>query len=158
VIKFILEVIMDRVEKAVELFKSGYNCSQAVIGAFCDEFGMDFETAMRVSEGFGGGMGRMRLTCGAVSGMFMLVGLKYSKAEGGDIETRTKIYETVQKLAKEFEEKNGSIVCGDLLGINKPKDDGAVPTTRSESFYKKRPCAKCVEDCAILVCDYLIND
>lgn len=149
---------MDRIQKAAELFCSGYNCSQAVIGAYCDAFGMDFETAMKVSEGFGGGMGRMRLTCGAVSGMFMLVGLKYSRAEGGDLETRTEIYETVQKMAKEFEEMNGSIVCGDLLGINKPKDNGAVPTPRTEDFYKKRPCAGCVKDCAALIEKYLMKD
>ena len=147
---------MDRVQKAIELFQSGYNCSQSVIGAFCDEFGMDFDTAMKVSEGFGGGMGRMRLTCGAVSGMFMLVGLKYSKAQGGDTETRTKIYETVQKMANEFEKTNGSIVCGDLLGMNRPKDNGAVPTPRTEGFYKKRPCIGCVEDCASLVEKYLL--
>lgn len=149
---------MDRVQKAIDLFKSGCNCSQAVICAYSDLFGMDGETAMRVSEGFGGGMGRMRLTCGAVSGMFMLVGLKYSKGIPKDLETRTKIYDTVQQMAKAFEEKNGSIVCGDLLGINKPKDTGATPTERNGEFYKKRPCVGCVEDCARLVEKYLIEN
>lgn len=147
---------MDRVQKAVDLFKSGCNCSQAVICAYCDLFGMDEETAMRVSEGFGGGMGRMRLTCGAVSGMFMLAGLKYSKGVPKDLETRARIYDTVQQMAKAFEEKNGSIVCGDLLGINKPKDIGAEPTKRDKEFYKKRPCVGCVEDCARLVEEYLM--
>ena len=113
---------------------------------------------MCVSEGFGGGMGRMRLTCGAVSGMFMLVGLKYSKGIPKDLEMRTKIYDTVQQMAKAFEEKNGSIVCGDLLGINKPKDNGAVPTERNGEFYKKRPCVGCVEDCARLVEEYLLEN
>ena len=149
---------MNRIEKAKELFTNGYNCSQAVVGAYCDLFGMDFETAMKVSEGFGGGMGRMRLTCGAVTGMFMLVGLKNSKAQAKDLETRTEVYSTVQKMAKEFEEMNGSIVCGDLLGINKPKDDGAVPTKRDDNFYKKRPCVGCVEDCAMLVEKYLLGE
>ncbi|MCC8169523.1 MAG: C-GCAxxG-C-C family protein [Oscillospiraceae bacterium] len=149
---------MDRVAKAVELFKSGYNCSQAVVGAYCDAFGMDFDTAMKASEGFGGGMGRMRLTCGAVSGMAMLAGLKYSKAKAGDTETRTLVYKAVQEMGKEFESMNGSVICGDLLGINKPKDNGAKPTPRTEEFYKKRPCAGCVEDCAALVEKYLMNE
>lgn len=148
---------MDRVEKAVELFKSGCNCSQAVICAYSDLFDLDQNTAMSVSEGFGGGMGRLRLTCGAVSGMFMLAGLKHSKGLPKDLETRSKVYETVQALAKAFEEKNGSIICGDLLGINKPKDTGAVPTKRDGEFYTKRPCVGCVEDCARLVEEYLIE-
>ena len=147
---------MDRIQKAKDLFESGCNCSQAVIFAYSDLFGMDETTAMRVSEGFGGGMGRMRLTCGAVSGMFMLAGLKYGKGIPNDLETRTKVYDTVQKMAKEFEEMNGSIVCGDLLGINKPKDTGAVPTERNSEFYKKRPCVGCVEDCAKIVEKYLV--
>ncbi|MCC8160822.1 MAG: C-GCAxxG-C-C family protein [Oscillospiraceae bacterium] len=148
---------MDRVQKAVELFKEGCNCSQAVVCAYSDLFGMDNNSAMRASEGFGGGMGRMRLTCGAVSGMCMLAGLKYGKGIPKDLETRTKVYDTVQKMAKEFEEKNGSVICGDLLGINKPKDTGAVPTERNGEFYKKRPCVGCVEDCARLVEKYLIE-
>ncbi|MCD8181606.1 MAG: C-GCAxxG-C-C family protein [Firmicutes bacterium] len=148
---------MDRVQKAVELFKGGCNCSQAVVCAYSDLFGMDNNSAMRASEGFGGGMGRMRLTCGAVSGMCMLAGLKYGKGIPKDLETRIKVYGTVQKMAKEFEEKNGSVICGDLLGINKPKDTGAVPTERNAEFYKKRPCVGCVEDCARLVEKYLIK-
>lgn len=149
---------MDRVQKAVDLFKSGCNCSQSVICAYSDVFDMDEHTAMRVSEGFGGGMGRMRSVCGAVSGMFMLAGLKYSKGVPKDIETRTKVYSVVQQMAKDFKEKNGSIVCGDLLGINLPKDTGAVPTERSADFYKKRPCIGCISDCAGLVQKYLINE
>ncbi len=147
----------DRVKKAVELFKSGCNCSQAVICAYSDLFGMDENEAMRVSEGFGGGMGRMRLTCGAVSGMFMLAGLKYSKGIAGDTETRTKIYDTVQQMAKAFEEKNGSIVCADLLGISKPAENNPSPTERSKEFYKKRPCAGCVEDCAKITEEFLLG-
>lgn len=148
---------MDRKEKAVELFLSGYGCSQAVIGAYCDLFGMDFETAVKVAEGFGGGMGRMRLTCGAVSGMFMLSGLSKSKAQPKDLETRTEVYGTVQQMAEEFKKKNGSIICAELLGVNKPKDNGASPTIRDKEFFKKRPCVKCVEDCAEIVEKYLID-
>lgn len=149
---------MDRKERAKENFKNGCNCSQAVAAAYCDLFGMSVDDAMRVSEGFGGGMGRMRLTCGAVSGMCMLAGLKYSKANAGDVETRTKIYDTVQKMCREFEEKNGSIICGDLLGINKPKDSSPQPEERTEQYYQKRPCVECVGDCAALVEKYLVNN
>ncbi len=149
---------MDRVQKAVELFKSGCNCSQSVVCAYCDLFGIDNETAMRVSEAFGGGMGRLRLTCGAVSGMFMLAGLKYSKAVPKDLETRALVYGKVQEMAKAFKEKHGTVICAELLGENLPKDNGAVPTKRDENFYKKRPCVECIEDCAEIAGKYLFDD
>lgn len=149
---------MDRAQKAVELFKSGCNCSQSVVCAYCDLFGMDEETAMRASEGFGGGMGRMRLTCGAVSGMAFIAGLALSKGAAGDIPTRTKVYAAVQEMAKEFEEKNGSIICRDLLGVNLMGNKGAVPTKRTDEFYKKRPCIGCIEDCAKIIDKYLIEN
>lgn len=147
---------MDRVAKARELFTSGYNCAQAVVGAYSDLFGMNPEEAMRAAEAFGGGMGRMRLTCGAVSGMFMLASLKYSKAEEKDTETRTKIYETVQKMAEEFKQKNGTIVCGELLGISKADESSARPDERTAQYYKKRPCIGCVEDCAKITEKFLL--
>ena len=138
---------MKRKDKARELFQSGYNCAQAVVGAYSDLFGTDSKEAMRAAECFGGGMGRMRLTCGAVSGMFMVASLKYSKGEPKDTETRTKIYETVREMAKRFEDKNGTIVCGELLGLDKA-EKSAQPEARTEAYYKKRPCIGCVEDCA----------
>lgn len=149
---------MDRVQKAVNLFKSGCNCSQSVVCAYCDLFGIDNETAMRASEAFGGGMGRLRLTCGAVSGMSMLAGLKYSKAVPKDLETRALVYGKVQEMAKEFKEKHGTVICAELLGTNLPKDSGAVPTKRDENFYKKRPCIQCIEDCARIAEKYLLDD
>lgn len=148
---------MDRIEKAEKLFKSGYNCSQAVVGAFCGDLGADFDTLMKTAEPLGGGLGRMRLTCGAVSGMAMLAGLKYSKAKPGDIETKTKIYEVVRKMAGEFKEQNGSIICSELLGAMKPKDDGARAEARTDDFYKKRPCVKCITDCARIAEKYLMG-
>lgn len=146
---------MTKAEKAVELFKSGYNCSQSVVGAFAEDLGFDFETAMKMSESLGGGMGRMRLTCGAVSGMSVLAGMKHSKAQGGDLETRRLVYGLVQKMAEEFKSKNGSLICAELLGPNLPKDSGAVPTPRTEEFYKKRPCIGCIADCAEIAEKYL---
>ena len=148
---------MDRVTKAVELFKSGYNCAQAVAGAYAELFGMDENAALRAIEGFGGGIGRMRLTCGAVTGMTFLCGLKYSKGIAGDVETRTMIYDTVRKMAGEFEQMNGSIECGALLAGKIPKSEGAKPENRTEEYYKKRPCIGCVQDCAELVEKYLIE-
>lgn len=147
---------MDRVSRAKELFTSGYNCAQAVVGAYSDLFGMKPEEAMRAAEAFGGGMGRMRLTCGAVSGMFMLASLKYSKAEPKDTQTRTKIYETVRKMAEEFKQKNGTIVCGELLGISESAEKSARPDERTEQYYKKRPCIGCVEDCAEIAEKFLL--
>ena len=148
---------MDRVTKATELFKSGYNCAQAVAGAYAGVFGMDENTALRAIEGFGGGIGRMRLTCGAVTGMAFLCGLKYSKGIAGDIETRTLIYDTVRKMANEFEQMNGSIECAVLLEGKIPKAEGAKPEDRTEEYYKRRPCIGCIRDCAELVQKYLIE-
>lgn len=142
---------MDRVEKAKELFKTGYNCAQSVVGAYSDLFGMSSEDAMRAAEGFGGGMGRQRLTCGAVSGMAMLAGLKYSKAAAGDIENRTLIYETVRDMTNAFKQQNNTIMCGDLLGIDRNSNEGARPDKRTEEYYKKRPCLGCIENCAEII-------
>lgn len=147
---------MTKAERAVELFKSGYNCSQSVVGAFAEDLGFDFETAMKMSEALGGGMGRMRLTCGAVSGMSVLAGMRHSKAQGGDLETRRLVYGLVQEMAEEFKSKNGSLICAELLGSNLPKDGGSVPTPRTEEFYKKRPCIGCIADCAAIAEKYLL--
>ncbi len=142
---------MDRTNIAKENFKKGYNCAQSVVAAYSDLFGMDADTAVRFAEGFGGGMGRMRGVCGAVTAMYMLAGLKYSKGVPKDTDTRELIYETVRNMTKEFEKKNGTAVCAQLLGASKPKDDGAKPEQRTETYYKKRPCIGCIEDAARIV-------
>lgn len=139
---------MDRRERAEELFKSGYNCAQAVIGAFCEDLGLDFDTTMKLSEGFGGGIGRMRLTCGAVSGMVMVAGMMLSRGEKeGD--TRMEVYGKVQELAEKFKEMNGSIVCAELLGEN--TNTNPKPDARTDAYYKKRPCAELVKDCVRII-------
>ena len=131
----------NKVEKAKELFKSGYNCSQAVLGVFCEELGMDFETAVKISSSFGGGMGRMREVCGTVSGMFMAAGLAFCTMENN----KTEQYKIVQELAKRFKDKNGSIICAQLLkGIESSTDP--IPSPRNETYYKKRPCIDLVTD------------
>ena len=111
---------MTKREIAIDYFNNGYNCAQSVVMAFSEDFGIDKKTAAMMSEGFGGGMGRMRLTCGAVTGMFFVVGLKYSKGAPKDMENRMKIYETVRKLSAEFESKMGSTVCSDLIADRDP--------------------------------------
>ena len=132
-------------EKAKELFKSGYNCSQAVLGVFCEELGMDFETAMKISSSFGGGMGRMREVCGTVSGMFMAAGLLYGPSDNSDPKAKAQLYEKIQALAGKFKEQNGSIICRDLLkGIE--TSNAPTPSERTEIYYKKRPCVELVGD------------
>ena len=139
---------MDRVTKAEELFKSGYNCAQSVFGAFCDDLGLDFDTTMKLSEGFGGGIGRMRLTCGTVSGMVMVAGMMLSRGEKeGD--TRMEVYGKVQELAEKFKEMNGSIVCAELLGEN--TNTNPKPDARTDAYYKKRPCVELVKDAVKIV-------
>ena len=148
----------ERADRARALFLNGYNCSQAVVGAFSDLFGMEPETAMRFAEGLGGGIGRMRLTCGAVSAMALLAGLKMSTGKPGDLETRKEVYAKVREMAAAFQEKNGSITCSDLLGAARPKDDSAKPQERTAQYYQKRPCPDCVQDCAEIVEMYLLSE
>ncbi len=140
----------------MKLFKEGYNCSQAVIGAFCEELGMDFETAIRLSSSFGGGMGRLREVCGAVSSMFMIAGLKYGYTDPKDRVAKQKHYELIQELAHRFKDINGSIICRELLGLD-IKHDIPVPEERTEKYYKKRPCAELVR-CAAEIIDRVIDE
>lgn len=134
-------------DRAVELFKSGFNCSQSVFAAFCDKFGMDEATALRVSAGLGGGVGRMREVCGAVSGAAMLAGMVYGATQGADRAAKAKTYEVVQAIAAEFKKQNPSIVCRELLGLSNA-DTNPAPEARTEQYYKKRPCAQLVADAA----------
>lgn len=135
-------------DRAVELFKSGFNCSQAVFAAFADKIGMPEETALRVSAGLGGGVGRMREVCGAVCGAAMLAGMIYGATEGSDRAAKAKTYEKVQEVAAEFRKTNRSIVCRELLGLSVGENSAPIPEARTESYYKKRPCAKQIEDAA----------
>lgn len=131
-------------ERAIELFMEGKNCSQAVFVAFAPDLGLPEETALAVSIGLGGGVGRMREVCGAVSGSAMLVGLKYPELD------KAEIYEKVRMIIDEFKKKNHSIVCKELLGLSKP-EKSSIPEARTEEYYKKRPCVKIVEDAALAV-------
>ena len=119
-------------EKAKELFKQGYNCSQSVLGVFCEELGMDFETAMKISSSFGGGMGRMREVCGTVSGMFMAAGLAFASASDSASEKGAQ-YKRIQELAQRFKDQNGSIICRELLqGVETSTSPN--PSERTETY------------------------
>lgn len=138
----------ERVEKAVELFKSGFNCSQAVFAAFAGDFGMDAETALKVSAGLGGGVGRSREICGAVCGASMVVGFRYGATSGEDTESKQKCYEVVQEIIAEFKKTNPTIICRELLALGDNVPTDPKPEARTEQYYKKRPCVQIVEDAA----------
>lgn len=140
-------------DRALELFKQGYNCSQAVFCAFCDEFGMDEETALKVSAGLGGGVGRMREVCGTITGAALVAGMLYGSADGRDAQKKAQTYEKVQEVAEEFRKDNPSIICRELLGLTKAAQarETAAPEARTEHYYKKRPCAELVENMAKII-------
>lgn len=144
-------------ERAVELFRSGFNCSQSVFAAFCDKIGMDEQTALRVSAGLGGGVGRMREVCGAVTGAAMLAGMVYGATEGADRAAKAKTYAAVQQIAAEFKRESPSIVCRELLGLPKAEGD-PTPAARTDAYYKKRPCVRLVEDAALAAEKILFAD
>ena len=145
----------ERIEKAVALFKEGYNCSQSVVAAFADIYGFTEEQALKMAASFGGGIGRMRETCGAACGMFLWAGREKGTAVGHDREGKAANYALVQQLAKAFKEETGSLRCADLLGLSKAEPVVSTPEARTAQYYAKRPCSKMVETAASIWADYL---
>ena len=147
------EEIEKRAERAQELFKQGYNCSQSVFAACADLYGIEDESlALRLSASFGGGIGRMRMVCGAASGMFMLAGLHNGSTTPHDNEGKMANYAFVQQLAGDFKAKYGSLICAELLGLA-PKGQCAAkldldprPAERTPEYYEKRPCVEMVAE------------
>ncbi len=137
-------------EKAKDLFEKGYNCSQSVFCAYCEKVGIDFNTGLKLASSFGGGMGRLREVCGAVSAMFMLAGLKYGYTSFDDDKLKEEHYAKIQNLAEKFKDEFGSIICRDLLNV-KNEPISAKPTKRTDEFYKERPCARFVEFASKLI-------
>lgn len=137
-------------DKAASLFKSGYNCAQSVLCAFCEVTGQDYETAVKIGSSLGAGMGRMREVCGAVSGMFIVAGLLYGNTDPNDYVSKSKHYKLIQEIAAKFKEKNGSIICRELLGLTK-KTEGYIPEKRTDEYYAKRPCAEIVYSAAEII-------
>ena len=132
----------DRIQKAVELFKSGYNCSQSVVAAFADMYGFTQEQALRMGASFGGGIGRMRETCGAACGMFLVAGLETGATEATDREGKAANYAVVQELAAEFKKRNGSLICGELLGLKKKDPVSTIPEERTAQYIASVPVQK----------------
>ena len=144
---------MDHAYKAADLFLSGSNCAQAIVVAFCDVTGLEPSFAAKLSSSFGGGMGRLREVCGAVSGMLMVAGLLYGYDEPGQGDCRKKEhYQLVQALAGRFREEIGSIVCREILK-NPPSDP--TPSPRPAEYYATRPCARMVMTAARILDDYI---
>lgn len=145
----------ERIARAVSYFKEGYNCAQSVVAAFADLYGFTEEQALRMSASFGGGIGRMRQTCGAACGMFLLVGLECGAVRGDDRVGKSHNYAVVQQLAQAFERENGSLICAELLGLKPKTPLESQAEARTAAYYAKRPCAQMVETAARLFADYL---
>lgn len=137
--------IEKRVLRAQELFRQGFNCSQSVFAACADMYGIDDAMALRLASSFGGGIGRMRQTCGAACGMFLLAGLENGSSIPGDSNGKAANYALVQDLAGQFKQAHGSLICAELLGIA-PKPQSPQPSARTEEYYHKRPCVEMVGD------------
>ena len=149
--------IDQRVERAVENFMAGYGCCQSVVAAFADLYGLDDTLAKKVAAGFGGGVGRMRMMCGAVSGIVMLTGLDCGQTEGSDREGKSACYKVVQELLAKSKLENGSLICAEILGLKgyEKAVDSYQASPRTAEYYKTRPCAAKVESAARIFADYL---
>lgn len=148
-------MMTDHRKTAGDLFLEGYNCAQAVFLAFSDVTGYDRETALRISSSFGGGMGRMREVCGAVSGAFMVAGVLWGYTELDDTK-KMQHYALVQEIARRFKEKNQTIICREILkGMG--SDTAPTPSVRDAVYYRERPCVRMVEDAAAVI-DELIQE
>ena len=135
-----------KVNDAVACLDGGFNCSQAILSTYCEEFGLDKKTALKISCGFGGGMGRLQETCGAVSAAYLLIGLKHGKYLKDDTAAREKTYALVREFAKLFEERNKTTSCRELLGVDMVKDDRQAVRARVREV-----CSKVVQDAAEII-------
>ena len=146
----------ERVNRAVDNFMQGYGCCQSVVAAFADIYGLDDTMAKRIAAGFGGGVGRLRMMCGAVSGIVILVGLDCGQTEGSDRMGKSACYKVVQELLANSKADNGSLICAELLGLKGPVPAGQyVASERTAEYYKERPCAAKVESAARIFAQYL---
>ena len=145
---------MSRRETAMEYFKNGYNCSQALVMTFQDLIPVEPNLLLKMSSSFGGGMGRLREVCGAVTGMFMVAGFLYGFDGSESTGEKAEHYGRIQELAHRFEEKHGSIICREMLGLSARRDT-PVPEERTKEYYKKRPCVEIVGDAAEILEKYI---
>ncbi len=146
---------MKRADRAEELFRKGYNCSQSVFAAFADVLGMSVEEAARIASPFGAGFGKLREVCGAVSGMTLAAGYLKGYDDPADYESKKDLYRLIQKMCAEFEERKGTIICRELLGLKKGEDQ-AEPSVRTEEYYQSRPCIGACRTAAEIAEKYLL--
>lgn len=146
-----------RVERSVATFKEGYTCAQSVFSTYADLFGMDRETALKLSSSMGGGIGRMREVCGAVSAMALLAGLKEGNTDPENEEGKERIYFLTRQLAGKFKGQFGTIICRELLGIE-GMEESAKPSKRTQQFYEERPCSKLIAAAAKIIEEMLLED
>ncbi|MFX1377466.1 MAG: C-GCAxxG-C-C family protein [Promethearchaeota archaeon] len=137
---------MSGIEKVISSFRGEFNCAQSVLSSYSSKYGLDKDTALKLSTGFGGGMGRMQNTCGAVSGAFMVIGLRYGRGLNDDKEAREKTYEIIREFSKRFQEIHGSIICKELLDCDINTPEGREFYDRNDFFEKK--CFQYVKDSA----------
>ncbi len=140
----------DHADYAEALFKQGYNCAQSVFAAFHDELGIEQDMALKIASSFGGGMGRLREVCGALTGLFMAAGLKYGYRDSDDLDGKTSQYQLVQDFAQRFNDEYHSILCRDLLQLDEKTSD-PTPEIRTAAYYQRRPCAEYVRFAASLL-------
>lgn len=141
-----------RMQMSQDYFYAGYNCAQSVVASFKDVMGLDEKTALMLSSSFGGGVGRLREICGAVSGIAMVAGMLYGDIDPNDDTTKADHYALIQSLAEEFRKKHETIICRDLLD---KAETCPQPDTRTKEYYESRPCAKLVEDAVCITCDLI---
>ena len=144
-----------RMKRAEELFMQGFNCSQSVATAFADVYGYTEEQMLRVSAGFGAGIGRMRLSCGAFNAMALLAGLENGSVTPGDREGKSANYKTVQQVAARFQEEHGSLICAELLKLKQDAPLSYEASERTAEYYQKRPCVKQIISAARIYAEYL---
>ena len=149
----------ERVNRAVDNFMAGYGCCQSVVAAFADLYGLDDTLAKKIAAGFGGGVGRLRMMCGAVSGIVMLVGLDCGQTKGSDREGKSACYKVVQELLAQSAQVNGSLICAENLGIkgHEKAPNSYIASPRTAEYYKTRPCAAKVESAAKIFAEFLKN-
>ena len=140
-------------DKAISSFRGNFNCAQSILSSYSDKYGLDKDTALKLATGFGGGMGRMQNTCGAVSGAFMVIGLRYGRGENDDTESRDKTYQLIREFSHRFQKIHGSIICKELLGCDINTDEGRAYYERNDFFEKK--CFHYVKDSAKILEDIL---
>lgn len=147
---------MTKADKAKQLFLDGHNCAQAVLCAFADEMGISQDLARTVSACFGGGLGRQREVCGAVSGMCMALSLKYAPKDPADHAAKAAFYARIQELCNQFKEENGSIICRELLGLA-AGPSAPTPEPRTAQYYAHRVCADKVKSAAVILEKYFLE-